>query len=116
MTPWVQPSPETRLEKFAALMARIVPDAITTAVFLTVVVAVVAVSFANPFPNVMDAYYRGLWMLLPFTMQMTLIIVLSIALASTPLLRRGVAGLARIPKTRNQIIVLAFLANGVGSY
>jgi short subunit fatty acids transporter len=34
--------------------------------------------------RVIDAYHQGLWMLLPFTMQMTLILVLSLALATTP--------------------------------
>ena len=107
---------DTWLEKFSQLMARIVPDAITASVFLTLVVAGAALAFGNPFSRVMDSYYQGLWMLLPFTMQMTLIIVLSSALASTPFLRRAIAALARVPRTRNQIITLAFLANGAAAY
>jgi short-chain fatty acids transporter len=55
-------------------------------------------------------------MLLPFTMQMTLIIVLSSALGATPLLRRAIAALARVPKTTNQIVALAFLSSGAASY
>ena len=55
-------------------------------------------------------------MLLPFTMQMTLILVLSLALAATPIFRRAIARLARIPNTRNQFIVLAFVSCGVTSY
>jgi len=65
---------------------------------------------------VMEAYHQGLWMLLPFTMQMTLIIILSSALGATPLLRRLIAALARAPKTRNQVIALAFVSSGVASY
>src|SRR6185436_11658711 len=107
---------DTWLEKFSQLMARIVPDAITASVFLTVVVAGAALAIGNPFSKVMDSYYQGLWMLLPFTMQMTLIIVLSSALAATPFLRRAIAGLARLPRTRNQIITVAFLVNGAAAY
>jgi short-chain fatty acids transporter len=49
-------------------------------------------------------------------MQMTLIIVLSAALASTPFLRRGIGALARLPKTRTQVILTAFLTAGTASY
>ena len=107
---------DTLLERFARLMARIVPDAITASVVLTLLVAAAALAMGNPPLTVVDAYYRGLWMLLPFTMQMTLIIVLSTALSTTPALRRVIASLARVPQTRNQMIALAFLANGVAAY
>jgi len=107
---------DRRLQKFADLMARLAPDAISAGAMLTVVMIAVSLALRNPVTQVMDAYYRGLWMLLPFTMQMTLIIVLSSALAATPFFRRIIAALARIPGTRNQFIALAFLACGMASY
>jgi short-chain fatty acids transporter len=55
-------------------------------------------------------------MLLPFTMQMTLIIVLSSALASTPFFERAVATLSALPKTTNQVISLAVLLTGTAAY
>src|SRR5688572_18096493 len=55
-------------------------------------------------------------MLLPFTMQMTLIIVLSSALAATPFLRRAVAKLSRFPKTTAQIVAAAVLLSAIASY
>ena len=54
-----------------------------------------------------DAYYRGLWMLLPFTMQMTLILVLSAVVSSTPLFRAAVVALADRPTTLAQVVSLA---------
>jgi short-chain fatty acids transporter len=108
--------PETRLVRFSHWMAGVVPDAITASVILTLVVTGVALGLGNSFEKVMDAYHQGLWMLLPFTMQMTLIIVLSAALASTPFLRRGIGALARLPKTRTQVILTAFLTAGTASY
>ena len=108
--------PDTRMERFSRLMARLVPDAITAAVILTILMAGLALALGNGFTRVMDAYHQGLWMLLPFTMQMTLIIVLSSALGATPFFRRAIAGLARLPKTRNQIVTVAFLAAGAASY
>jgi short-chain fatty acids transporter len=97
-------------------MSRWVPDAITAGAFLTLVTVALALALGNPLSRVLDAYHQGLWMLLPFTMQMTLILVLSLALAATPIFRRAIARLARIPNTRNQFIVLAFVSCGVTSY
>src|SRR5215470_4188126 len=103
-------------QRFAAWVGRWVPDAITASVILTLLVAVIALVAGNAVSRVMEAYHQGLWMLLPFTMQMTLIIILSSALGATPFLRRVIGGLARLPKTRNQVIALAFLSAGAASY
>ncbi len=105
-----------RLQRFPDLVSRLVPDAITASVILTVTMVAIALALGNPLTRVMDAYHQGLWMLLPFTMQMTLIIVLSAALAVTPLFRSAIAALARAPKTPKQIVALAFLTSGTASY
>src|SRR5882672_6827111 len=93
------------LDRFAYWVARLVPDAITTSVILTILMLGVALALGNTLGRVMDAYHEGLWMLLPFTMQMTLIIVLSSALGATPFLRRSIEKLARLPNTTNQIVI-----------
>jgi len=49
-------------------------------------------------------------------MQMTLILVLSLALATTPFFRGLIARLSRLPRSRNQFIALAFLTCGATSY
>ncbi len=108
--------PGTRLERFSHTMARLVPDAITASVILTTLTAGVALALGNAPARVIDAYHQGLWMLLPFTMQMTLIIVLSSALALTPACRGAITGLARLPRTRNQVILTAFAATGIAGY
>jgi short-chain fatty acids transporter len=107
---------ERWLDRFAAFIAHIVPDAITASVILLVVLVVAALSLGHSATQVMDAYYRGLWMLLPFTMQMTLIIVLSSSLAATPFFRRAVARMAAIPKTTNQMVALAVLLTAGAAY
>jgi short-chain fatty acids transporter len=104
------------LQRFANVMSRWVPDAITAGVILTFLTLGIALALGNPLWRVMDAYHQGLWMLLAFTMQMTLILVLSLALASTPFFRRAIARLAQVPKTRNQFIALAFLSGGLTAY
>jgi short-chain fatty acids transporter len=107
---------ESRLDRFAKVMGRVVPDAITACVMLLIVLVVAALGLGNPFMKIMEAHYQGLWMLLPFTMQMTLIIVLSATLAATPFFKTAVAVLSRWPKTTNQVVALACLFTAVASY
>jgi short-chain fatty acids transporter len=104
------------VQRIPDFISRLVPDAITASVILTFTMVAIALALGNPLTRVMDAYHQGLWMLLPFTMQMTLIIVLSAALAMTPSFRRTIAALARIPRTPKQIVALAFLTSGMASY
>jgi len=110
------PAPRRRIQELPDFAARLVPDAITASVLLTLTAMALALALGNPVTRVLDAYHQGLWMLLQFTMQMTLIIVLSSALAITPVFRKGIAGLARLPRTPRQVVALAFLTAGIASY
>ncbi len=107
---------ESWADRFARVMGRIVPDAITAAIFLLAALFVTAIAVGNSFSTTMDAWYRGLWMLLPFTMQMTLIITLSSVVGQSAIFRRMVSFLARLPKTTNQVVIGAVLLNGSLSY
>ena len=91
------PPRQGSLERFSLWMGRAVPDAITASVIFLFIVAAAALAIGTPGRTVMDAYYRGLWMLLPFTMQMTLVILLGSALSTSPLIRRIVGSVARLP-------------------
>jgi len=104
------------LDRFAQVMGRFVPDAITACVILLVLLFAIALALGNSLSKTTEAYYQGLWMLLPFTMQMTLIITLSSVLASTPLFRKAVIALSRIPKTANQVVALGVLMTAIASY
>ncbi len=91
----------------AKFIGDLIPDAMTMAILLMVVLAIAALSFGDPPLRVMDAYYEGLWMLLPFTMQMTLILVLGSALASTKFFGRMVHTLSNLPRSQGQTIALS---------
>ena len=60
-----------RVSRFAHGLGTLVPDAMSASVILLLIVAAAALAFGNTFAAITDAYYRGLWMLLPFTMQIT---------------------------------------------
>jgi short-chain fatty acids transporter len=105
-----------RISTFAQAVGTVVPDATSASVMLMLVVAGAALAFGTAPGDVVDAYYRGLWMLLPFTMQMTLILVLSAVVSGTPLFRRLVVALARQPRTLTQVIAVSVMLDAAASY
>ena len=104
------------LDTFSRLVERLVPDAVTTSVILLIAVSIISLSIGNSVTATIDAYYKGLWMLLAFTMQMTLILTLSLVLASTTAFKKAVLALSRIPKTSVQVVALAVLCAAFVSY
>lgn len=82
---------------------RIVPEPFAIAVLLTAVVFILAVAWGRPPLDVVRDWNApgGLWSLLAFTMQMSLMLVLGAALAEAPLVRRvivAVVGWAGSPR------------------
>jgi short-chain fatty acids transporter len=111
MPPHPAPAPVRAdwLTRFSQLIGRFIPDAMSTAVGMLVLLALAALAIGNSVTAVMDAFYRGLWMLLPFTMQMTLILVLSATLGAAPVFKRGVARISRLPRSHGQVFALSSL-------
>jgi short-chain fatty acids transporter len=105
-----------KLERFSVWMGRAVPDAITASVAFLFVVVAAAILIGTPAGSVAEAYYRGLWMLLPFTMQMTLIIVLGSALSASRSVRRLVVSVSRLPKSAPGVVTGAVLFAAGVSY
>ncbi len=101
--------PPDRLYRIAQVIGAYIPDAMTTAILLMVVLSLSALAIGNTILEVADAYYVGLWMLLPFTMQMTLILVLGSTLASTRFFRRLVLTLSHLPRSQGQTLALSML-------
>jgi short-chain fatty acids transporter len=109
-------APANRLERFSHALGNLVPDATSASVVLLGIVALAALGTSNTPATVADAYYRGLWMLLPFTMQMTLILVLSSVVSATPLFRRAVISLADKPSSLAQVVALSVGLGAALSY
>ncbi len=108
--------PADRLARFANALGRVIPDAMSTCIAMMVMVVLVALAIGNSVTTIGDAYYRGLWMLVPFTMQMTLILVLSSTLGASPGFKRAVARIATIPRSEAQVFVGAILLTAALSY
>jgi short-chain fatty acids transporter len=91
---------------------RWIPDAFIFAIVGTLVV-VVAGATATPstLPQVVDAWGRGFWELIPFTLQMSLVIITGHVLATSPPIGRLVRRMAAWPRTpQGAVALVAFFA------
>ena len=91
---------------------RWIPDAFIFAIVGTLVV-VVAGATATPstLPQVVDAWGRGFWELIPFTLQMSLVIITGHVLATSPPMRRVIRALAALPRSpRAAVALVTFFA------
>ncbi len=104
------------MERFALAIEKYVPDAITSAVVMIIILFVFATGIGVPVEKTGAAYYKGFWMLLAFTMQMTLIITLSSVFGQSPLFRKVVLMLSGIPKSPFQVIAMASILTAVLAY
>jgi short-chain fatty acids transporter len=104
------------IQRLATISEHYVPDALTSAIVMMVVLAAAALWLGNSVEQTVDAYYRGLWMLLQFTMQMTLMLTLSLVLADTPVFKNGIISVSRLPRTASQVVLGAVLVTALLSY
>ncbi|HWM25346.1 MAG TPA: TIGR00366 family protein [Chthoniobacterales bacterium] len=91
---------------------RWVPDAFVFALVATLIVVVAGVAFTpSSVPQVIDAWGRGFWELIPFTLQMALIIITGHVLATSQPVGRVIRRVAAWPTTpRNAVALVACFA------
>jgi short-chain fatty acids transporter len=103
--------------RFTAWAERWIPDAFVFALLATVLVLAAALSFTGEPPlALVDAWGRGFWELVPFTMQMVLIIVTGHVLASSRPVAAVIARLARVPRTARGATLIVALFSMVTSW
>jgi short-chain fatty acids transporter len=85
---------------FADRFRRWLPDSFIFAVLLTFIAAIMALLFVETTPfKIIQAWYKGFWMLLSFGMQMVLILVTGYAIAISPPAAKFIDWLASKIKT-----------------
>ena len=116
-----QPGPSTGLRAGPVARAalaltdwteRWVPDAFIFALIATVLVIAAALA-ATPatLPETVDAWGRGFWDLIPFTLQMALVIITGHVLATSPPMGRLIRAIASWPRTpRGAVALVTFFA------
>ncbi len=91
---------------------RWVPDAFIFALIATLIVVGAGVAFTpSTLPQVIDAWGKGFWELIPFTLQMALIIITGYVLATSRPVGKVIRKVAAWPTTpRNAVALVAFFA------
>ena len=95
-----------------------VPDPFIFAVGLTLLTAALAFGFAphrTPV-EVLGGWYKGIFDILQFALQMILILVTGYALAGSPPVARGLQRLAEVPKTGKDAVTLTFLVSAAACW
>src|SRR5262249_48734107 len=86
---------------------RWIPDAFIFALLATFLVLGAAVATTpSTLPQVVDAWGRGFWELIPFTLQMSLIIITGHVLATSPPMGRLIRAIASWPRTPRGAVAL----------
>ena len=99
------------------LVQRYLPEPFIFAIVLTVVAALLAMPICHQTPiEVVENWGGGVWNLLAFSMQMALVLVCGSALASAPVIRRGISALASLPKTPAGAIALVTSVSAVACW
>ena len=96
---------------------RWVPDSYVIALILSLLTFILAwiVTPAGPY-KIVQAWGQGFWVLLEFSMQMTLIVITGYALANTPVCMRLLRGICRMPRSVPQVYLWAVVAAAVADY
>lgn len=101
---------------FADYFRRWLPDSFIFAILLTFVAAVMAMLFLQTPPSlIIQAWYKGFWMLLKFGMQMILILVTGYAIAISPPATRFIDWLASKINTPVMVYGIVVFAGGIFS-
>lgn len=104
-------------DRFSRLVERYLPDAFVIAVLMTL--AVFAAGFLMKPQEPMElvkSFGDGFWVYLAFTMQMVLLLMTGMALASVPFVQRLLAALSSKAQTAGQAYILTFLVSAAAYY
>jgi short-chain fatty acids transporter len=102
------------LEAFASSVTRLAerwfPDSYVFAALATVIVSAAALLAGVSPSAIATSFGEGYWSLIPFTMQMAMVVVSGYVVASSPPAKAMIARLARLPRTaRGAVAWIAFL-------
>lgn len=103
---------------FVFAFERIMPDPYVFAVLLTFIGALLAWKFApNGTPTaIASAWYAGVFNIFTFAFQMVIMLVAGYALATSPLVHRGLTFLASLPKSPSAAIAMTVVVSMIASW
>jgi short-chain fatty acids transporter len=96
---------------------RYIPNPYLYAVVLTFITVAAALIWTASAPGqVIDAWYKGIWEILAFALQMALVLVTGVTLAAAPLVKKLLRRLAAVPAGQTGAAITVFLAAALGSW
>ena len=96
---------------------RYIPNPYLYAVILTFITVVAALIWTPSDPGkVIESWYKGIWEILAFALQMALVLVTGVTLADAPFVRSLLRKLASLPMHQAGAAVTVFLAAAIGSW
>ena len=101
--------------RIADLSERYFPDAFVFALAAVLVVFAFGLALGERPAKLVTAFGEGFWVLVPFTMQMALIIITGFVVATSPPVARVIDRLAAIPKTPRGAVAFVALFSMVSS-
>ena len=106
------------MKKFCIrLVQRWLPEPFIFAILLTFVAAFVAMPLCRQTPlEVVEHWGGGVWNLLEFAMQMSLVLVCGSTLAAAPVVRRAIAAMARLPQSAPAAIALVTVVSALACW
>lgn len=97
--------------RIADMSERWFPDAYVFALAAVLVVFILGMFMGEAPSTLVDAFGNGFWILVPFTMQMVMIIITGFVVASSPPVARLIDALASVPRTgRGAVAYVALFA------
>lgn len=99
------------------LVQRWLPEPFIFAILLTFVAAIVAMPLCQQTPlEVVEHWGDGVWNLLEFAMQMSLVLVCGSTLAAAPVIKRGINAMARLPQSAPAAIALVTVVSALSCW
>ena len=99
------------------LVQRWLPEPFIFAIILTFVAALIAMPLCHQSPlEVVEHWGGGVWNLLAFAMQMSLVLVCGSALAAAPVVKRAIDALARFPQSAPAAIALVTVVSALSCW
>ncbi len=96
---------------------RYIPNPYLYAVILTFITVAAALIWTASNPGqVIDAWYKGIWEILAFALQMALVLVTGVTLAAAPLVKKLLRRLAAVPAGQTGAAITVFFAAAIGSW